>query len=713
MADNHRQEDIFELTEDMASAPPKPQRDIEKATSTAASEQPKVGAFSSIPPQPVSPFQTLVDPNAPEPEEEPPPSFTPRPRDSKPSFVPKPIPAPVKMAPIQNVTGKTTSIIPPGFEHVAGLQGSSYPPPTSSISSSDPPKSKPTGMSSKPAPSISEDTPPRSLLPAEEAAAPISSIPPPPEEMAAPMSSPPPPPEEVAAPMRSSPPPPPKSDVIAASSPPPPPAEVGGPISSPPPPPPPKSDIAAVSSPPPPLKSDVTAASSPPPPPSRITKSEEETGEMPARGVASDSSSTDDIVDISEEIDIIGTNEPEQDTAVNADVPAKESTATGTADESSEIAPESDKPHEKDALPPKEEELSLYEKPESIDDTESDHDVERTPGEPPPPPIDRAETANLSGPESVAESQMKEIISDETEEDEKEVEEEAEELDLSEAEEMTRTGPPAPPIGGGFAAEGRKPKSRRRHKPSKEWWAKIFNDDYVSTIPKATVRGDQRKVNFIEKSLGVSKHALVLDLACGNGRHSVGMAKRGYRLVGIDLSLPMLAQAAELAQDENQNINFIHGDMRDLSFDKTFDAIFCMGTSFGYFSDEVNLKVLQGVFRALKPGGTFLIEVANRDHVITQTPDLNWFEGNGSICMEESYFDFKTSRLHVTRQLIMDGGRQVQNNISIRLYTLHELEQFITRTGFTVGMVSGHTATPGAFFGPDSVRIFITAQRPL
>ena len=81
--------------------------------------------------------------------------------------------------------------------------------------------------------------------------------------------------------------------------------------------------------------------------------------------------------------------------------------------------------------------------------------------------------------------------------------------------------------------------------------------------------------------------------------------------------------------------------------------------------------------------------------------------------MEESHFDFFTSRLNVTRQLIMDGGRQVQNDISIRLYTLSELYNLFEKVGFNVGQVSGHTATKGAFFGPDSVRIFMTAQRPL
>lgn len=342
--------------------------------------------------------------------------------------------------------------------------------------------------------------------------------------------------------------------------------------------------------------------------------------------------------------------------------------------------------------------LDLVDAEEHVEEL-SEEDVDTIEEEEEPIPIDAA--------------QMEEMAADNDDDDEEE------ELDISEAEEVSplppsSAGSPGMPAGSfppPAPGEGGAPRIRRRSRKSKEWWARIFNDDYVSTIPKATVRGDQRKVNFIEKNLQVPQNSLVLDLACGNGRHSVGMAKRGYRVVGIDLSLPMLAQAAELAQEENQNINFIHGDMRDLSFDRTFDAVFCMGTSFGYFDDVTNYKCLQGVARALKPGGSFLLEVANRDNVMLKVPDLTWFEGNGSVCMEESAFDFETSRLTVMRQLIMDGGRQVVNDISIRMYSLHELREMLIRAGFSVTSVSGHQATQDAFFGQDSIRILIVAKR--
>ena len=79
--------------------------------------------------------------------------------------------------------------------------------------------------------------------------------------------------------------------------------------------------------------------------------------------------------------------------------------------------------------------------------------------------------------------------------------------------------------------------------------------------------------------------------------------------------------------------------------------------------------------------------------------------------MEEYSFDFDTSRRTVMRQLIMDGGRQVVNDISIRMYRRHELREMLLRAGFTPLSVSGHQATQDAFFGQDSVRILIVATR--
>ncbi|HUT77758.1 MAG TPA: class I SAM-dependent methyltransferase [Polyangia bacterium] len=312
------------------------------------------------------------------------------------------------------------------------------------------------------------------------------------------------------------------------------------------------------------------------------------------------------------------------------------------------------------------------------------------------------------------EEDLEEVDDAELEEEtaEAEPEPEGEEIDLAEVVEVAPPSTAGPlPLLAPLFQEGTAPR-RRRRKASTEWWASIFDDDFLAVMPAHSKRDLRRDLDLIADSLGVEPGGLVLDLACGAGRHAIGMARRNYRVVGVDLSLSMLARAGELAQEAGQKINFIHGDMRDLGFDQTFDGVYCLGTSFGYFDDPVNVKVIEGVHHALKPGGFFLLEIANRDHAITSQPNLLWFEMGDVVSMEETDFNYINSRLYVNRQIILDGGqRQTKHEYSVRLYALHEIGQILHNCGFAVTRVSGHVASPGAFFGVDSERLIIVAQR--
>ena len=107
--------------------------------------------------------------------------------------------------------------------------------------------------------------------------------------------------------------------------------------------------------------------------------------------------------------------------------------------------------------------------------------------------------------------------------------------------------------------------------------------------------------------MGVAQGGVLLDLGCGPGYHAVELAERGYAVVGYDLSLHQLALAADVAQERHQKLNLMQGDMREMAFDAVFDGIYCWNTTFGYFEEEKNLAVAERIFKALKPGGTFLV----------------------------------------------------------------------------------------------------------
>jgi SAM-dependent methyltransferase len=268
-----------------------------------------------------------------------------------------------------------------------------------------------------------------------------------------------------------------------------------------------------------------------------------------------------------------------------------------------------------------------------------------------------------------------------------------------------RRDPPKPPS----VAEA---KEAQRTKQRKAWWEELFGEDFARANAKLKPEQIVAEADFIEESLGVAKGGVMLDLACGNGHHAIELAQRGYGVVGYDLSLYQLAVAADVAQEAGQKLNLLQGDMREMAFEEMFDGIYCWNTSFGYFEEEKNAAVAQRLFRALRPGGMLLLDVANRDFVVATQPAQTWFEGDACVCMDDMAVDFITSRLKVKRSLILDDGRTMECSYSIRLYSLHELGKILHDAGFRVTEASGHPSTPGVFFGASSPRILILAQRP-
>lgn len=262
-----------------------------------------------------------------------------------------------------------------------------------------------------------------------------------------------------------------------------------------------------------------------------------------------------------------------------------------------------------------------------------------------------------------------------------------------------------------------KPVARRKagHKRDEKrinWFNDVFTEEYFRTLPPDFDRETQRDVRFIDKSLGLQKGARLLDLACGFGRHAVELAERDYEIAGLDISMAMLQRALSEAQRRGLSIKFVHGDMRELNFNGIFDAAFCWQTSFGYFDDRTNVQVAQGVARALKPGGRFLIDIVNRDYVVGEMPSRTWWEGHECVFLEEVEFDNHFSVLHTKRSFIYEDGSPPREFSSyIRLYSLHELRQLLHFAGFRVLEVSGGVHHRGSFLGPASPRIILLAEK--
>jgi SAM-dependent methyltransferase len=253
---------------------------------------------------------------------------------------------------------------------------------------------------------------------------------------------------------------------------------------------------------------------------------------------------------------------------------------------------------------------------------------------------------------------------------------------------------------------------RPRKKRLKPWFEEVFDEDYLRTLPFMTPEQTLREVAFIKESLRPPVEGELLDVGCGYGRHAIELGQGGYRVTGIDLSLPLLIRAADESQRRSLSVNFVHADMREMAFENQFDGAYSFLTSFGYFDEETNLRVASSICRALKPGGRFLVDVINRDYIVSDLPTRVWWEGEGCVVLEEVDFNFQTNRLAVRRSIVFQDGRQVEHDISIRAYSLHEVAKLLRQAGFRVVEVSGGVATRGHFFGSTSRSVIVLCERP-
>jgi SAM-dependent methyltransferase len=137
------------------------------------------------------------------------------------------------------------------------------------------------------------------------------------------------------------------------------------------------------------------------------------------------------------------------------------------------------------------------------------------------------------------------------------------------------------------------------------WYKEWFGEEYLGLYSHRDEQEAEAHIDFVERRFGEPRPRAVLDLACGAGRHTAVLRRRGYRTLGVDLSLTMLAHARQLPR--------VAGDMRCLPFGAgSFDWVLNFFTSFGYFEKErENFQVLEEIVRVLMPGGRFLIDIMN------------------------------------------------------------------------------------------------------
>lgn len=243
-----------------------------------------------------------------------------------------------------------------------------------------------------------------------------------------------------------------------------------------------------------------------------------------------------------------------------------------------------------------------------------------------------------------------------------------------------------------------------------DWWKTIFDDRYLRLFgPLASPEVTQQQVDGIVAYLELRPGDSILDLACGYGRIAIPMAQRGFRITGLDLSETLLGQARAAAAAASVQIDWHHGDMRDIPWSEAFDHAINVFSSFGFFADETdNQRVVEGAARALKPGGRLLIDVVNRDWRVRQDIDRHWFEAGDLIVLGEPWLNPVSGRSGETWRWL-ESGQWQSLDFDVRLYTATELKHMLEAAGLRWLTVYGGWS--GEEFSPQAHRLIALAEK--
>jgi SAM-dependent methyltransferase len=245
-----------------------------------------------------------------------------------------------------------------------------------------------------------------------------------------------------------------------------------------------------------------------------------------------------------------------------------------------------------------------------------------------------------------------------------------------------------------------------------DWYATAFD---AASAEMAWTDRTGPEVDRLAKILQPRGGERVLDMACGSGRHSLEFRRRGFSVVGADISPDLIEIARRDAEAAELDVDFVLADLRALDFENEFDLVLNLNDgAIGYLeSEQENLKTFEVISRALRPGGRNLIQLPNVLYAKERLPQRSWIPAEGMIELVEHRWDKKSRRME-GKMVAVRFGEVLEDlrgiEFSQRLYSVEELRQIYASVGMellTVYHGSGRPREPK----PGQFEIFVTAVK--
>lgn len=227
--------------------------------------------------------------------------------------------------------------------------------------------------------------------------------------------------------------------------------------------------------------------------------------------------------------------------------------------------------------------------------------------------------------------------------------------------------------------------------------------------PLLTPERTSREVDFLLSELDLPRGAQLLDVGCGAGRHSIELARRGYRVLGIDPSPAMIEAARTQAAAAGVQPDFRQVKAETFAAQEEFEAAICLFTTLGQISAEGdNSRLVERVYQALRPRGTFVVEVPQRDPTVRNLKPTDRFEGPRRYTLVTRRFEPEDNSVSEIFEVVSPDQRQ-RYLLRYRLYSLDELAALLQGAGFAV--LASYGDYEGTPLRPESATMLLIARK--
>jgi 2-polyprenyl-3-methyl-5-hydroxy-6-metoxy-1,4-benzoquinol methylase len=216
------------------------------------------------------------------------------------------------------------------------------------------------------------------------------------------------------------------------------------------------------------------------------------------------------------------------------------------------------------------------------------------------------------------------------------------------------------------------------------WYETLFANYAKTYDQECFTQGTLGEVDFIERELNGDRSKRILDIGCGTGRHAIELTKRGYKVVGFDLSEGQLARAREKAAEAGVVVDFQRKDATQPHFVAEFDAavMLCEGAFPLMETDRMNHEILLHASAALRPGGKLMMTTLSALYPLFHSVKDFLDSAKSGLTAGELTFDLMTFREHATSSFTDDAGKSHTIVTDERYYTPAEMRWLLETAGF-------------------------------